>query len=415
MKVVRNYRYRLLPNKVQKNFFRNCFGACRFLYNTILHDSIDHYEKNKTPFRYTLAPYKESFPWLSEVDSFAIAYARKNLNTAFVNFFKRKDVNFPKYKSKKDERNLSYTTYSASSNPIKFVGNKVNLPKIGLVKCIRHRDIPEGSKIKHATISQIPSGEYYVSILFEFEVDLNFSPIDVSTAIGLDYSSPHCYVDSEGNKGTSRHFYRFYEKKISTEQRKLDKMKKGGKNREKQRVKLARLFRRVKNRRLDWCHKKSREISNTHDLVCIEDINLSTVGKSLKLGKSTLDNGFGYLKKQISYKLQERGGRLITIAKFFPSSKTCSVCGHVFKELSINDRKWVCDNCNTLLDRDFNAAINIRNEGVKNYAESLNRGSHGDSLLILGEKSPLSRKEPPRKRRGSMTQHDVATFVANIA
>ena len=215
-------------------------------------------------------------------------------------------------------------------------------------------------------MSQEPSGKYYASVLTEYEADETDLVPDPGTALGLDYSSPHFYVSSEGEVADMPHFFRAAEKRLAREQRKLSRMTKGGSNYRKQKKRVAVAYEKVRFQRQDWQHKKSRELASKHDIICVEDINLRGMAGGLHFGKATCDNGFGQFRSFLSYKLADRGGRLITIDKWYPSSKTCNCCGYVNTELTLGDRKWLCPGCGALLDRDLNAAINIREAGLLN-------------------------------------------------
>ncbi len=218
--------------------------------------------------------------------------------------------------------------------------------------------------IKSATIRESASGKYYISILVEYEEKIR--PVTpAEKVLGLDYSSKALYVDSESNRPDYLGFYRQTEEKLNKAQRKLSGRKKGGENRRKQRLKVARLHEKVANQRKDFLHKLSRQIANACDAVVIEDLNMRGMAQGLHLAKATNDNGFGMFKTFLAYKLAEQGKSLVVIDKWYPSSKMCHVCGEKNKELTLSDRKWQCKKCRAVLDRDVNAAINIRNEGCR--------------------------------------------------
>ena len=178
-------------------------------------------------------------------------------------------------------------------------------------------------------------------------------------------SRPRFYVDSNGESADMPRFYRDAEKKLAREQRKLSRMTRGGNNYCKQRIKVARAFEKVRNCRKDWQHKKSTELVNKYDYICVEDINYQNMARGLCLAKATNDNGFGQFRSMLAYKMAERGKKLITIDKWFPSSKMCRFCGAINSELTLKDREWNCA-CGAHLLRDHNAAINIREEGLRN-------------------------------------------------
>lgn len=342
--------------------FAKTFGCVRFIYNRMLSDKIKHYEETKQKLNNTPAQYKKEFEWLKEVDSLALANAQMNLQTAYNNFFCSPKVGFPKFKLKKSNRR-SYTTNCVSGN-IKLADGLLTLPKVGKVKMKQHRQIPSDRKLKSVTVSQTPSGKYYASILFEYENQV--SQIIPRTFLGLDFSMHELYKDSNGNAPQYPRYYRQAEKKLAKEQRKLSLMQKGSNNRNKQRIKVAKLHEKVANQRKDFLHKQSRQITNVYDCVCIEDLDMKAMSQSLHFGKSVSDNGWGMFTTFLGYKLEEIGKQLVKVDKFFASSQTCSVCGYKnpeTKDLSV--RAWDCPNCGTQHDRDINAAKNIRNEGMR--------------------------------------------------
>ena len=361
MIINRAYKFRLYPNEEQKIIFAKTFGCVRFIYNKMLEDKIKYYQETKDKLNNTPAQYKSEFEWLKEVDSLALANAQMNLQSAYNNFFRNPKVGFPKFKSKRKGKN-SYTTNNQNGT-ISIADGRLRLPKVGLVKAIQHRAIPLDQKIKSATVEKTRSGKYYVSILVEFEKEAPNIQLDKTRALGLDYSSHNFYVDSQGREADYPKFYRNTQVVLSREQRKLSLMRYGSNNYEKQRVRVAKIQEHIANQRKDWLHKLSFELAELYDYICVEDINMQNMAQSLKLGKSTNDNGFGMFRMLLAYKLAERGKQLIKIDKWFPSSKMCRFCGCVNKGLKLSDRVWTCE-CGAILDRDENAAINIMNVGL---------------------------------------------------
>ncbi len=359
------YKFRLYPNKEQSILFSKTFGCVRFIYNQMLSDKIKHYEKTKEKLNNTPAKYKSEFVWLKEVDSLALANAQMNLQSAYNNFFRDKSVGFPKFKSKHKDRN-SYTTNNQGGN-IRIENKHVKLPKVGFVRIKQHRQIPDNQIIKSCTISKTPSGKYYVSILVEYEQEeIEFNP-NTDNFIGFDMDMKNLYTNSNGVRAEYPRYYRKIQDRLAREQRKLSKCQKGSNNRNKQRIKVARLHEKVANQRKDFLHKLSNQITNDYDGVCIESLNMRAMSQCLNLGKSVSDNGWGMFTVFLGYKLGCQGKPLIKIDKWFPSSKTCNHCGYVNDSLTLSDREWVCDGCGTHHDRDWNAAINIKNEGIRIY------------------------------------------------
>ena len=367
----KGYKYRIYPNKEQEGLINKTFGCVRFVYNKMLEDRIKTYEKykgNKEELKKqkypTPASFKKEYPWLKEVDSLALANAQIDLNNAYDKFFKEPKIGYPKFKSKHKDR-LSYTTNNQKGTIRIIDKNHIRIPKLKDIKIKIHREIPEEYKIKSATISKTKTGKYYISILLEYKEETTQVISTTETVIGLDYSSTSLYIDSEGNSGNYPRYYRLSEEKLKMEQKKLSKRKKDSKNREKQRQKVAKLHEKVANQRKDYLHKISRQIVNAYDAVVIEDINMKAISQGLNLGKSTNDNGYGKLKKYLEYKLKDQGKQLIVIDKWYPSSKLCNHCNTINKELTLSQRVWTCSNCGEELDRDINAAINIKKEGLR--------------------------------------------------
>lgn len=357
------YKFRIYPNTEQKIMFAKTFGCVRFIYNKMLSDKIEYYKEKKEKLNNTPAQYKTEFEWLKEVDSLALSNAQMNLQKAYNNFFTNPKTGFPKFKSKHKNKK-SYTTNNQKGS-ITLEKGYLKLPKINdLIQVKQHRRIPSDYKIKSVTISQTPSGKYYASVLFEYENQVQQT--EMQTFLGMDFSMHELYIDSNGNEPAYPRYYRQAEKKLKKEQRKLSLMKKGSNNRNKQRIKVAKLHEKIANQRKDFLHKQSRQIANAYDCVCIENLDMKAMSQCLKFGKSVSDNGWGIFTVFLKYKLEEMGKRLVKIDKFFASSQICSNCGYKntkTKDLSV--RKWDCPNCGTHHDRDINAAINIRNEGMR--------------------------------------------------
>lgn len=328
----------------------------------MLSDKIKHYEETKQKLNNTPAQYKKEFGWLKEVDSLALANAQMNLQKAYDNFFRSPKTGFPKFKSKHKNRK-SYTTNCVNGN-ISIENSCIKLPKIGLVKLKQHRQIPNDYRLKSVTVSQSPSGKYYVSVLFEYESQVQEQPLH--SFLGLDFSMHELYKDSDENEPAYPRYYRQAEKHLQREQRKLSKMQKGSKNRDKQRIKVAKLHEKAANQRKDFLHKQSRQIANAYDCVCVEDLDMKAMSQALNFGKSVSDNGWGMFVTFLKYKLEEQGKQLVKVDKFYASSQTCSVCGYknaAIKNIAI--RAWDCPGCGVHHDRDINAAINIKNEGMR--------------------------------------------------
>lgn len=366
-------KYRLYPTTEQKIMFAKTFGCCRKVYNLMLADKIENYKTTGKFGSQTPAMYKEEYPYLREVDSLALANVQLNLQGAMRNCFdksRKKRTGFPRFKSAKHSRK-SYATNNQHDS-IRIVDDRhVRLSKVGNVRAVIHRAPATDWVIKSATVSQDGDGKYYVSVLFEYETKI--IPVPVSdNVIGLDYASDGLYVDDRGNVGTHRKCFRDSQKKLAMEQRRLSRKVGSGKNQKKsnnyikQLRKVNRLQRHIANQRLDNLHKISTEIANQYDVVCVESLNMKAMSnRGFGNGKATMDNGYGMFCNMLEYKLELRGKHFVKVDKWFPSSQLCHECGKrhpEMKDLSVRTMK--CD-CGLTMSRDQNAAINIKNEGLR--------------------------------------------------
>ncbi|AOY76353.1 RNA-guided endonuclease TnpB family protein [Clostridium formicaceticum] len=355
------FKFRIYPTKEQEELLSKTFGCVRFVYNKMLSDRISHYNETGESLNNTPAQYKKEFEWLKEVDSLALANAQLNLNKAYKNFFRDKSIGFPKFKSRKNNHR-SYTTNCVNGN-IKLDDGYLTLPKLKAVKIKQHRMVPDDYKLKSVTISKTPTGKYFASILYEYEKHIELAKPE--KFVGMDYSMKELFITSDGISAEYPRYYRLSLEKLKKEQRKLSKCEKGSNNRNKQRLKVAKFHEKVANQRKDFLHKTSKQITNAFDGVCIEDLSMKGMSQALNFGKSVSDNSFGTFVSMLDYKLKEQGKQLVKIDKWFPSSKMCSACGQIKDALSLSDRTYHCEHCGLSLDRDYNASINIRNEGMR--------------------------------------------------
>lgn len=362
MKTNKVMKCRIYPNEEQRILINKTFGCCRFIYNKMLSDKINHYNETGLSLNNTPAQYKDEFKWLKEVDSLALCNAQMNLQSAYNNFFRDKKVGFPKFKSKKKSKK-SYTTNIVGNN-IRIENSNIVLPKLGLVKIKLHRRFPKDWKLKSVTISQDSAGRYFASLLYEYDFTFPNYQVNPNNSLGLDYSSHDFYVDSQNKRPEQSRYFRRYEDKLAKEQRKLSNMKTGSNNYNKQKIKVGRVHCKILDCRKEFIETLSTKLANEYDIVCVEDIDLQNMSQCLTLGKSTMDNGFGIFRTRLEQKLFERGKKFVKIDKWYPSSKTCRFCGCVNSELTLADRIWTCS-CGSIIDRDENAAINIMNEGIR--------------------------------------------------
>ncbi|WP_416150133.1 RNA-guided endonuclease TnpB family protein [Salipaludibacillus sp. HK11] len=364
------YKFRLYPTDEQALLMGKTFGCVRFVYNQMLAKRTATYEKFKDDKEVlkkvkhpTPATYKKEFEWLKEVDSLALANAQLNLDKAYKAFFKG-NSKFPKFKSKRHKQ--SYKTNVVNGN-IELADGHIKLPKLKKVKIKQHRQIPFEQTIKSCTITITASGKYYISILTEYEKEIQIK--DIETVVGLDFAMNGLFVDSEtGKKANYPRFYRQMLDTLASEQRKLSRKKKGSSNWTKQRIRVAKIQEKIANQRMNFLHHKSKELVSNFDAIIIEDLDMKGMSQALKFGKSVADNGWGMFTSFLQYKLKEQGKQLIKIDKWFPSTKTCSSCGST-QPMPMNVRTYTCS-CGYIGDRDHNSAINIKREGIRLLASA---------------------------------------------
>lgn len=364
MRQHKGYKYRIYPTKEQESMLASFFGCCRFVFNDSLRFSKDTYKsehRNVSQYEHMRRITKmRSCPdtaWLADCDSTALQETAKDLNKAYQAFFDKR-AGYPKYRSKHDHVQ-SYRTRN-TTNGIRFENGKIRIPKIGLVKIRKSRDF--SGRILNATISRVASGKYFVSLCVEEEI---VPKPNAGGSVGIDVGVSEFYTDSNGITVQNPRTFIKHQKQLAREQRRLSRKQAGSKNRNKQRLRVARLHEKIANTRSDFLHKESSKLVNENQVIAIEGLNVRGMLRNHRLAKAISDVSWSEFVRLLEYKAFEHGTQIIRVPRFFPSSQICSSCGTknpLVKDLSV--RKWTCPNCGASHDRDHNAAINILNHAL---------------------------------------------------
>ena len=392
----KSLKIRLYPSEDQKILLNKTFGCCRLLYNERLAEHTEWYDQNKdlpkdqrSKFKGTLTKElrEKKYPWLGEdTIAEALGQSQRNCEQAFSNFFKSnsgkrrgKKVGFPKFKSKKSHKD-SFTLYMIRKEDlIDFNSRTIFIPRL---KDTKFRIANSSLKSKwiewflkatplSTTISRNACGEYYCSIVFEKEQNLEQS-VELSNSIGLDFSPSSLYIDSSNNSAPNyKPHKQLNSKKLTKLQRSLSRKQKGSKNREKARVKLARFEKHIADSRKDYIEKETLRLVRTYDVIGIEDLNLQGMMKFSHNARNYVDASWYTLTQKLLWKAQFNNCIVVKSSRFYPSSKTCNHCGYVNRRLTLKDRKWICPSCGTEIIRDQNAAQNLRDNAINLLTEEI--------------------------------------------
>jgi putative transposase len=359
--MLKAFKYKLNPTDSQKVFLNKHFGCARFIFNFFLNQRITEYQTNSKSLS-IYDNYKEltylkgvdDFNWLREVNSQSLQGCLKNLDTSFKNFFKHKS-GFPKFKSKHRKNSFCVPQNVSISN------EGLIIPKFKEpIKMIIDRKFK--GEIRQCTISKTSTNEYFVSILVETD-HVKFEK--TGKEVGIDLGLKDFVITSDGDKYSNNRYTKLYAKKLKSNQQHLSRKIKGSNRYVKQRIKVATIHKKITNSRVDNLHKVSTKLVKEYDLIAIEDLNVKGMVKNKKLSKHISDASWGRFVIMLTYKSEWNDKQLVKINRFYPSSKTCNCCGYINSSLKLSDRNWTCPVCNTELDRDVNASINILNEGYR--------------------------------------------------
>lgn len=374
--MLKSYKYKLKPNEDQIVLLNKHFGSIRFVYNYFLNERKKEYETNKNTINYydnakslTELKKQEEYSWLNEINSQSLQDSLKNLETAYKNFFRFKK-GFPRFKSKKSRNGFTVPQF------VKLENGKLKIPKFKEpIDLILSRSF-EGI-IKQCTISKTPTNEYFVSILVETE----HKKLDkTGKSVGVDLGIKDFVITSDGYKYKNNRYTKKYERELKKHQQHLSRKTKGSNRYYKQKLKVANIYKKITNSRLDNLHKVSTELIKKYDLIVLEDLNIKGMVKNHKLAKHISDASWSKFIELLTYKAEWNDKEIVKIDRFFPSSKTCNCCGYINQNLDLSIREWTCPSCKTKLDRDLNASINILKEGYKHKSLGTSDNRRGGEI-----------------------------------
>ena len=372
--MLKSIKIRIYPNNVQKEFISKQMGCCRFIYNKLLDYKKAQYEQNKQSVSWSqLGKYltnlkkQDEYLFLNDVYAMCLAQTMQDLLKAYDNFFKL-HKGYPKFKSKKDTIQSCRFINNIFKCKKKINGNRITLIKQLqniLFKCSKEDEIylNHNEKYIHSvTLTKTSTNKYYLSILIDYNI---IQKEKLDTVIGLDLGIKDFIVDSNGNRYDNKHFHKNQENKLKKLNKQLSKKQKGSNNRNKARIKLAKVYEKITNQRNTYLHQITSKLVNENQVICIEDLNVKGMMSNHKLSKSIQDLSLYEFRRQLEYKCRWYGRQLIIIDRFYPSSKTCHNCGYIYKDLKLNEREWICPHCGKVIDIDYNASLNILDEGLK--------------------------------------------------
>lgn len=367
-------KIRIYPDSVQKDFISKQLGCCRLIYNKLLDYKKTQYKEYKQNTSLSqLGKYltnlkkQDEYLFLNDVYAMCLAQTMQDLLKAYDNFFKL-HKGYPKFKSKKDTKQSCRFTNLIFRGKKKINGNRITLIKQLtniLFKCSRKEEIylNHNEKYIHSvTLTKTSTNKYYLSILIDYNI---IQKEKLDTVIGLDLGIKDFIVDSNRNRYENKHFYKNQEKKLKKLQRQLSKKQKGSNNRNKLKIKLAKVHENISNQRNTYLHQITSKLVNENQIICIEDLNVKGMMSNHKLAKSIQELSLYEFRRQLEYKCRWYGRQLIIIDRFYPSSKTCHNCGYIYKDLKLSEREWICPHCGKEIDRDYNASLNILDNGLK--------------------------------------------------
>src|SRR5919199_1963353 len=368
-------KVRIYPAVEQQTALSKAFGCARWWWNYALNLNNETYKStgkglSRQGYNDQLPQLKREFPWLAECYSQVLQAVSLNLSQAFINFFEGR-AKYPNFKNKHGKQSIQYPQH------VKLLDGAIKLPKIGEVKAKLHR-IFDG-KLKTVTVSMSKTGKYYASLLFDDGLD---KP-EISSqgkAVGIDVGLTHFAITSDGSKFDNPKPLKKHEGNLKRKQCKLSRSSKDSKRRAKARRLVARVHERIANTRKDFQHKLSRKLVNENQVIIVENLAVKNMVKNHNLAKAISDCGWSEFTRQLRYKAEKDGKTYLEIARFFPSSKTCHVCLNQVDSLPLDVRSWECPNCKANHDRDVNAAINIRDEGMRLLALGTSATAQGGNV-----------------------------------